>query len=133
MLRTFVLRADQHAVSLWAFLKANWREMAAAGKPLSVTVAEHKAKRNPEQNKKMHADFTEISEQVWVAGRQFSPEAWKEHYKRKFIGVEEFVLPSGKIEERGISTTTLDVGGCADFITKYQQDAIENYGVQFPQ
>lgn len=132
-MRAFVLRTEQNAAALYAFLKVNWRALAEQGKPLAVTVAEHKAKRNTEQNKKMHADFTEISEQAWVDGKQFSPEAWKEHYKRKFIGTEEFILPSGEIEIRGISTTSLDVGGCADFITKYQRDAIENFGVQFPQ
>lgn len=133
MLRAFILRSDQHAQALYAFLKANWRDMAEAGKPLAVQVLEHKAKRNAEQNKKMHADFTEIAAQAWVAGQQFSPEAWKEHYKRLYIGIEEVLLPSGQIEKRGISTTTLNVHECADFITQYQKDAIENYGVQFQQ
>jgi hypothetical protein len=133
MQRTFVLRNDNFAQALWGFLRSNWKAMAEAGKPLAVTVAEHKSKRSVEQNARLHALLTEVAAQAWVNGRQFSVEVWKEHYKRKFIGTEEIELPDGKVEERGISTTTLDVGGFSDLMTKIEEDATTQLGVVFAQ
>lgn len=131
--RTFILRNDNFAQALWAFLRSNWKAMAEQGKPLAVTIAEHKAKRNVEQNKRLHAMLSEIAEQAWVAGRQYDAETWKEYYRRLLIGSEEIPLPDGEIMERGISTTTLSVHECADFITRMEQDASERLGVVFSQ
>jgi hypothetical protein len=131
MNRTLVLRNENVAQALWALLKQNWRAMADQGKPLAVTVSEHKSKRSVEQNSRLHALLTEIAEQAWVNGRRFTMEAWKEHYKRSYIGIEEFELPDGKVEERGISTTTLDVGSFADFMTKIECHAAQELGVTF--
>lgn len=129
--RSFVLRNDNLAQSLWGFLRANWKAMAADGRPLLVTVAEHKAKRNVEQNKRLHAMLSEIAEQAWVQGRQFDAETWKEHYRRKLIGTEEIDLPDGTRTERGISTTTLNVHEFADFMTKIEEHACGELGVEF--
>lgn len=133
MLRTFILRNDQHAQSLWAFLKGNWKAMADQGKPLSVTIAEHKARRNNEQNALLHALLQEIAEQAWVEGKQYDMETWKEFFRCTYIGTEEITLPGGKRLERGISTTTLSVHDFADFVTKIQAYAIDQLGVEFQQ
>lgn len=133
MNKTFVLRNDNLAQALWGFLRSNWKAMADQGKPLAVTVAEHKSKRSIEQNARLHALLTEIAAQAWVHGRQFSMEAWKEHYKRTFIGTEEFELPDGKVEERGISTTTLDVAAFSDFMVQIEEHAARELGAQFSQ
>jgi len=50
-MRQFILRTDANAKALYAYLKANWRSMAAQDKPLAVNVAKHKAKRHNQQNR----------------------------------------------------------------------------------
>lgn len=129
--RTFILRNDNFAHALWAFLRANWKAMADQGRPLAVTIAEHKVKRNAEQNKKLHAMLNEIAAQAWVQGRQYDAETWKEFYRRRLIGSEEIDLPDGSRMERGISTTTLSVGECAEFIAQMEEDAVTRLGVVF--
>ena len=133
MNRTIVLRNDTFAEALWVLLKNNWRAMAAAGKPLAVTISDYKAKRTSAQNARLHPILEEIAEQAWLRGRRFDMEMWKEHYRRKFIGTEEVEYPDGRREERGISTTTLDVAEFSDFMDKIQADATSELGVVFSQ
>lgn len=125
MLRTFVLRDDVNCRQLYAFLRANWLAMAQAGKPLGVMVAEHKAKRSNPQNRLYWLVLNEIAENGWVDGKRFSADAWHEHFKREFIGVEE--LPGGGTA--GISTTTLDVDAFSTYIERVMQYAAEQLGV----
>lgn len=127
--RTFVLRGEADAGALWAFLKANWRALAADGKPLAVLVTLHKTKRSTEQNKRLWALLGEISRNAWVQGRQFSAEAWNEHFAGEFIGYEE--LPSGR--RKGISTTTLSVAEMAEYQTRIEAYAASELGIQFSQ
>ncbi len=121
MLRTFILRTEDNAKSLYAFLKANWRAMAAKEKPLAVTVAQYKAKRSQEQNKRLWAILREISAQCWVDGKQYSPEAWAEYYKQMLIGYENG--PKGcKV---GISTATLNTAEFTEYMEKIEADAAD--------
>lgn len=125
MLRTFVLREEIYCRQLYAFLRANWLAMAQAGKPLAVMVAEHKAKRSNLQNRLYWAVLNEIAANGWVDGKQYSADAWHEHFKRQYIGTEE--LPGGGTS--GISTTTLDVGAFSEYIERVMQYAAEELGV----
>lgn len=127
MLRTFVLRGEPQARMLWAFLKANWQTLAQQGKPLAVTVTEHKTKRSADQNKRYWAVLNEIAAQAWVNGQQFSADAWHEYSKRKFIGHED--IPGGGTI--GISTTSLTVAEFADYMTKVERFAADELGVEF--
>lgn len=127
LVRTFVLRSDQQAQGLWAFLKANWRAFADRGVPLAITVTEHKSKRSIEQNKRYWALLNELAAAAWVGGRQFNAEAWHEYFKRKFIGYEE--LPGG--ETAGISSTTLDVGEFSAYMERIEAHASTELGVEF--
>lgn len=124
--KQFVLRNEINAKALYAFLKQNWRAMANKGHPLAVTVSEYKSKRSVEQNKRYWLILNQIAESAWVNGRQFSADAWHEHYKRLFIGVEE--LPSGK--EAGISTTTLDIEEFGNYMTRIEANAAQELGVE---
>lgn len=126
MQRMFVLRTEEHAQSLWAFLRSNWRAMAAAEKPLAVTVAQHKDKRTLEQNKRYWAILNEIAEQAWVAGKQYSAEAWHEHFRQTFIGMID--LPNGN--KVGISTTTLNIEEFGAYMTKIEAYATSELGCQ---
>lgn len=126
MQRLFVLRDDPHAQALYAFLRANWKPLAEQGRPLAILVTEHKAKRNSQQNKLLWALLNQIAEEAWLGGKQYGPEAWHEYFKRKFIGCVD--LPDGSMN--GISTTTLDVHGFADYITKIQHYAASELGLE---
>lgn len=129
MLRTFVLRGDPQAQALRAFLRSNWRALAEAGKPLAVTVSEHKAKRSTDQNKRYWAILNEIAAGAWVNGKQFSADAWHEFFKAEFIGKEE--TPDGR--QIGISTTTLDVAEFGEYMTRVEHYAAEQLGLELSQ
>lgn len=124
--RSFVLRNDINCKQLYAFLRSNWLQMSNDGKPLSVLVMEHKAKRSNPQNKMLWAVLNEIAANAWVDGKQYSADAWHEHFKRIFIGIEE--LPGGGTV--GISTTTLSVPEFTTYLERVMQYAAEELGVE---
>ena len=125
--KTFVLRGEPNAQALWSFLKHNWGSFSDAGKPLAVSVVEHRAKRSTEQNKRLWALLNEIAEQAMLDGKHYSAEAWHEWAKRQFIGVEE--LPGGGTV--GISTTTLNVEEFGAYMTRLECWAAQNFGLEF--
>lgn len=122
MLRTFVLRDEIHCRQLYAFLRANWLAMAQAGKPVAVMVSEHKARRSSPQNRLYWAVLREIAEDVWIDGKQYSDNAWHEHFKRQFIGIEE--LPGGA--SAGISAASLSVPEFTAYLERVMQFAAEH-------
>lgn len=124
--KVFILRGEAQAKALWAFLKANWQQMADEKRYLAITVTEWKNKRSVEQNKRLWKILNEIAEQAWVNGDQYSADAWHEMFKRKFIGQEE--LPDGGI--LGISTTTLNVSEFGDYMTKIEAYAATELGLE---
>jgi len=125
-LRLFILRQEGHLRNLQGFLGANWKAMADQGRPLSVMVTEHKAKRSSEQNRRLWALLNDIAANAWIEGKQFSADAWHEHFKRTLIGSEE--LPSGG--SVGISTTTLDVGEFSSYMDKIEAYAATELGLE---
>ena len=127
--RVFDIRQEAHIVACGAFIRANWRACADAGEPLRVEVSQKGDKRTTEQNKRLHALLQAISEQAWVAGKQYDTETWKEHFRRSLIGTEEIVLPDGTRIERGISTTTLSVTDFGVFMDRIELYAAEKLGV----
>lgn len=126
LLKIFILREERNAQSLWTFLKQNWKALAQDGRPLSITVAEHKAKRSIDQNKRYWAILNDIAENVWLNGKQFSSEAWHEYFKAKFIGLEE--TPDGRMV--GISTTALNTAEFTDFMNKTEAHAATELGLE---
>lgn len=126
MLRVFVLRTDHNARSLWLFLRNNWRALAGDGKPLSVTVQEHKEKRSSDQNRRYWAILNEIAAGAWIGGRRYGADAWHEFFKARLIGLEE--VPDGR--SVGISTTTLSVSDFAEYMTKVEAYAVEELGIE---
>lgn len=124
--RLFVLRDDANLKALGIFLKANWRALADQGKPLAVAVAEHKGKRNSQQNRLMWAILNQVADEAWIDGKQYSADAWHEFFKRRLIGSEE--APNGGTV--GLSTTTLSVHEFADYVSKIQAYAANELGVE---
>jgi hypothetical protein len=94
---------------------------------LEVIVREYKSNRNLEQNKRLHAMLQEIADYVWIDGKQFSMETWKEYYKRMFLGVIE--LPNGQIMAN--QTSKLNTKECTEFMQKIEAHAVIEFGVIF--
>lgn len=122
--RAFTLRTDADARSLWAHLRNNWTAMARAGKPLTVTVEE--SKRSQAQNRAYWRLLNQIADDAWLSGNRYSADCWHEHFKRRFIGIEE--LPNGG--DKGISTTSLTVAEFTDYLEKVYLYAVEELGIQ---
>lgn len=127
LMHASVLRTERDARALGHFLKANWRAMSANGKPLAVTVQEHKARRNTDQNRLYWKRLNDIAAAAWIGGKQYSAEVWHEQFKRQFIGME--ALPDGS--KTGLSTTTLSVADFADYITQIEAYASTDLAVFF--
>lgn len=125
--RTFVLRTEGNAAALHTFLKQNAKAMAEAGKPLAVTVSEHRERRSRDQNKRYWALLTAIHEQVWVGGRQFDPEVWHEHMREAFAPKEE--SPSGGLI--AMSTARMDVEQFSAYMLAVELHAMTEFNVEF--
>lgn len=124
--RTIVLRNESNAQNLWSLLKSNWKALAAAGKPLAITVEEHRAKRSTQANRRYWALLNEIAANAWLDGRQFSAAAWHSWFAATFIGCED--LPGGGTV--AISTTTLNVEEFAAYMTRIEVYAAQELGVE---
>lgn len=125
--RTFVLRTEGNTAALWAFLKQNAKAMAEAGKPLAVTVSEHKERRSRDQNKRYWALLTAIHEQAWIGGRQFDPEVWHEHMRESFAPKEE--SPGGGLI--AMSTARMDVEQFSAYMLAVELHAMTEMNVEF--
>lgn len=130
MQKTIILRGDTQAQSLWAFLKQNWRAMADAGKPLAVSITEAKSKRSSDQNRRYWSLITEVAEQAWVDGKQFSKDAWHELLARKFGVCKEITLPDGEIVLVRESTGDMDVATFTAYMTRIEVFAAQELGLE---
>ena len=125
-MRTFVLREKEHAQSLVSYLKQHAGPQARAGRPLVVTVAEHKQKRSGEQNARYWALLSEIAEQVQVSGKYFDRDVWHEWMKDRFgpkIDGPTGLLPS--------STSQMNTEQFNQYMTQVESFAAQELGVEF--
>ncbi len=76
--RTFVLRDAPYLRQALAFIGERWQSQARAGRPLAVTVSEHRATRTAGQNARMWAMLHDVARQVDWHGRRLAPEEWKD-------------------------------------------------------
>lgn len=124
--KTFVVRNAEVLSRLVAFISAN----VGPERPLAVLVTEPDSKRTLDQNALLWALMREIAVKAWVDGRQFSAEAWFEHYARKFGDMTEIALPGGEIVYRRRSTTEMGVKRFSEFIDEVRADAAVELGVE---
>ena len=117
----FILRTEANAKALYAFLKNNWRTLAAQDKPLLVVVEEYKAKRHSQQNRLYWSYLKQISAQAMLSGKYYSDEVWHEFFKGHFLGYVD--LPDGR--KMGESTTKLNVTQFAEYVNKVEVYAVE--------
>lgn len=120
--QTFILRTEDNAKRLYAFLKANWRAMAEQDKPLSVLVTEKRPKRTDEQNRLYWSRLGEIANQAWIDGKQYSKDVWHEYYKARFGPRVEG--PHGQAV--AMSTTDLSVEDFTRYMNEIAADAASN-------
>lgn len=125
-MKTFILREQAHAQSLVAYLKQHAGPQARAGKPLVVTVAEHKAKRSSEANARYWALLAEISEQVQINGKSYSKDVWHEHFKDLFAPKED-----GPGRLLPISTSQMNTEQFNTYMTQIESYAAQELGVEF--
>jgi hypothetical protein len=126
MLRHFILRQESHRRQLEGFIGANWKVCADNGKPLSVTVTEHKAKRSLDQNSLYWRRLSEIAEQAWIDGRQYDRDAWHHYMGSQFLPMRE--TPGGELVP--VSTTTLDVADFTEYLNKIEAFVATELGVE---
>lgn len=112
--RTFILRGEDQARALNAFLKQNAKAMAEQDKPLEVRVTVWKPKASDSQRALIWIINEQIAQQAWVRGQQFSAETWHEHCKRELLpeetasGIKKWrITPTGE-RELNMSTEHLN-------------------------
>lgn len=130
--REFHLRGPEVWEVFTAFVKANAKAMADAGKPLRLIVTTSDSKRNNEQNKRYWGYVLKgIAEQAWVNGQQFNTDVWHEYFARKFGVCQDVTLPDGEIISRRKSTTEMTVGEFTEYMGDVESYAATELGVRF--
>jgi hypothetical protein len=126
-MRTFVLRDPDHAKQMLAYIKANAGPAAASGRPLVAEIGEYDSKGTNEQLRFLWgAVLTDIAEQVSIDGKRFSKEVWYTHYLDLFAPKQEG--PNGLVP---IGVSQMKKRERAEFTTKIQAHATQEYGVEF--
>jgi hypothetical protein len=132
--REFVLSGP----AVWQLVKELIKEHAKAfierGTPLRLIVTTEDRKRSTEANGfYFGVVLRDISEQVFVEGKQFDADAWHTYYAEKFCPKTEVTLPSGEIFLRRKSTSDMGQKEFSDFVSRVQADAANEYSVEFEQ
>jgi hypothetical protein len=125
-MKIFVLRAPEHGHALVSYIKSLAGPMAAAGRPLMVTVDEYQAKRSTQANARYWALLEEISSQAYVDGKRFSREAWHTYFREQFAPKEDG--PAGLTP---MSTSQMDKETFQRYVTMIELYAVETLGVEF--
>lgn len=130
--REFVLDNPQRWTAAQSFVESNREAMVQAKNPLRLIVTTEESKRNAEQNKYYwKAVITQIADQVWIEGKQYSKEAWHEMAARKFGVCKDVELPSGEVVIKRLSTSEMKVKEFAEYIEQVMSWAASELGVIF--
>jgi hypothetical protein len=137
----FVLKTNQDAMRLYAFLKANREPMMEQGRYLQVVISEYKATRSNEQNAFMWSKglLGAISEQAAYDGNRYSPEGWNLIFKIMFLpetcakGVDKWFYPPGdKDRQLVMSTSDLNESEMNLYLHEVEAFATNDLGVMLP-
>lgn len=126
MNKTFVIREQRNLDVLNAYLKG-WEDAVRIGKPWQVDIGPEKAKRSNIQNRYYWNLLNQISEQVWIEGKQYDSSVYHELFKRKFIGCVD--LPGAGL--MAMSSTDLSQKEFGEYVDKVTADAAVQFGVVF--
>ncbi|MGY6240577.1 recombination protein NinB (plasmid) [Burkholderia ambifaria] len=123
----YVLRSPEIASRMIAEIKALAGPAASSGRPIVVEVTEYDSIGSNEQLRFLFGVvLSQIAEQVELDGRRFDRDAWYGHYLNKFAPKKD--TPSGLIP---MGVSQMKKRERADFTTKIQADAAQEYGVEF--
>jgi len=75
--------------------------------------------RSTEQNKR-YWKILSLLALIEIKGIRYDSESWHEYFKFKFLGADDIKLPNGKVLVRVKSTTNLDVGEFAEYMTQVE-------------
>ena len=126
MNRTFILREQRNLDVLNAYLKG-WEDAVKCGKPLQVDIGPEKHKRSLQANRLYWALLQQVSDQVFIEGKQYEPLVFHELARRRFIGCLD--LPGGGLA--GMSTTDLSPKEFGDYVDQVTAWAAQEFGVTF--
>lgn len=122
---SFVIRDPLILERVLAVIRGNWRAMAQSGHAMTCQLGTESDKRSLDQNRLLWALLSDISEHAWVDGRQFSRDAWHEHFRAMFLPKIE--SPSGSYP---VSTTSLTVREFTDYINRIESYAAMELGLE---
>ena len=123
----YVLRTPEIANRMLSEIKTLAGPAAAAGKPVVVEITDYDSMGSNEQLRFLFgAVLSQIAEQVELDGKRFDKDAWYGHYLDKFAPKHD--TPSGL---RPIGVSKMKKRERAEFTTKIQADAAQEYGVEF--
>ena len=129
--KTYILRDENVMRLMWAFLKANAKDMADKGQPLEARITVYKKSATDPQRSLIWIINEQIAQGAWVRGRRFDAETWHEYAKRELLpeetrrGVQKWLaLPDGQ-RELTMSTENLDREEKSTYIDKLLAFAAE--------
>ena len=126
-------QAHESLQRVWLRIKA---ELMAGNKQV-LTLHGFDEVMSHQQRKYLHGFvLTEIAKQAVIDGRKFSMQAFKEHYRKLFLGdkvVEVIDIKTGasKKELQRVSTESLGDKKMNEYIEKVCADAANEFGVVF--
>ncbi|MDD5189415.1 MAG: recombination protein NinB [Dehalococcoidales bacterium] len=120
----------KHSFVVHDSVSANYCVEAIRKLPLErrwqITIKEYKKNRTTEQNSRMWAILSDISEQIKdEEGKQYSPETWHEYFKAKFIGKDTIVIDD-EIEFIAKTTTILNTIEFSDYCQQIEAWAVDH-------
>ncbi len=123
--QSYIIRDPVILERVLAVIRGNWRAMAQAEHPMTCSLGTESDKRSLDQNRLYWALLSDIAESAWIDGRQFSKDAWAEHFRAMFLPKIE--SPSGSYP---VSTTSLTVREFSDYIGRIEAYAVSELGVE---
>lgn len=81
--------------------------------------------RSNQQNARYWALLHVIADNIKPDGLTFSAEVWHLEFKRRFLGCEDFTLPSGRVMPIPKNSSDLDVAAFGDYMTQVEAFANE--------
>lgn len=123
--QSYVIRDPLILERVLAVIRGNWRAMAQSGHAMTCQLGTESDKRSLDQNKRMWALLQDIADNAWIDGRQFSKDAWHEHFRAMFLPKIE--SPSG---DYPVSTASLTVREFTDYINRVESYAATELGLE---
>lgn len=123
----YVLRTPEIASRMLAEIKSIAGPAAASGKPVVVEITEYDSMGSNEQLRFLFGVvLSGIADQVELDGKRFDKDAWYGYYLDKFAPQQD--TPGGL---KPIGVSKMKKRERAEFTTKIQADAAQEYGVEF--